>query len=455
MEGKDPLLILHKLNSDFHRSKKEQIDRFLRDQDELNKKFGDCSITAESNTVVDTVDDDDDDNSSDDVESQFNLRLDTFRVRPLSARIGSWSLEEDANKSPNKPFATVKLSNNENAPAPQAQPPVVDHKEYQKYARDRSSSRDRKTSSKPRTRPNGIKDRNKSKDRSVGVEKTQEHKADEHTNENQPQKLLVRRRHRPRTAMGLQIASNDDGTTTTVEPTSPRKESNKPSVALGTGPSSSRRPLRASAPAAPTRQQPTGWETAEEMKRNTFLERQSVVRGGRESPAPNTVGASVAALHHRNRQQELLASGSGGSVSNLTTNTTTDPTSTLRSSLTFGGATPRTGAGGKDPNGWASLTGTPRHTARNQLGAESLLSGNTARGNNNQHQQLGTSNSTSSNNQGAKGLSHRKVGQGGPSEGGAVRTKVSLIKLPRLEGTLPKTMLQSKEHGLVANTPTG
>jgi hypothetical protein len=344
-------------------------------------------------------------------------------------------LEDDANKSPNKPFATVKLTNNE---PPAATQPVVDQKEYQKYARDRSNSRDRKTSSKPRQR--SIKDRNKSKDRSARTDRPHDQKPDEQA-ENQPQKLLVRRRHRPRTAMGLQIANNDDGPT---EPSSPKKE-NLSSVALGTGPSSSRRPLRASAPAVPSRQQASGWDTAEEMKRNTFLERQSVVRGGRESPAPNTVGASVAALHHRNRQQELLASGS---VSNITN---TDPTSTIRSSLTFGSGTPRAGGGKVDTSSWGALTGTPRHSTRNHNDSfTNSLRGTTA------SQQFTTS-TTSSSAQGMKGLSHRKVGQGGPSEGGAVRTKVSLIKLPRLEGTLPKTMLQPKEssHGLVANTPTG
>ena len=394
----DPLKILNELNSDFQRSKKEQIDRFLKDQDELNKRFTDCSLNSDEEGryrsrgrgVSDNEDDEDDseDDSNDDVESQFNLRLDTFRVRPLSARIGSWSLEENneqsLNKNNSKPFAAIKINNNITEINTERHEPVkVESSAYEKYVRrDRSSSRDRTPSMRPGGRRpvaqsgggGTLRERNKSRDRGLrssvdrgnNKQKTETtagedtSKAQQSVENSMPQKLLMRRRHRPRTAMGLQItkrgmhssADVDDEQQQPPEPpeiTAANHDTNKikpPSL----------RPMRSSAPAAISRgaaqqHKPSWGETAEEMKRTTFMERQAVCQRGRESPGLASMGASVAAVQHKSRQQELLL-GSGTNI--------TAP------------STPRGINPNPQPlNNWA-LGGTPRHGPSKKM--ESLLS---------------------------------------------------------------------------------
>jgi hypothetical protein len=107
-------VVLQQLNSDFERSKFEQIYRFLKDQEELNH--------AESMSVAscDVSEDESDDVS--DTETLLNQRLDLHRVRPQSAK--GWQMDNDLacigkniapDEFPSKQPKKIKSKNNVHA----------------------------------------------------------------------------------------------------------------------------------------------------------------------------------------------------------------------------------------------------------------------------------------------------------------------------------------------------
>lgn len=451
----DPLHILHQLNSDFERSKKEQIDRFLRDQDELNKRFGDFALNndQENGSGGRKDDTDFDDNDSDDVESEFNLRLDTFRVRPLSARLGGWP-EGLKGRS-----ATGGLAGEEIVPKPKKPTEVTATRcrrpdrsgggvdgavgsgggdLYGKFARNR----DRSTSRESRSRVKlSTLSRNKSKERSVrkpvpaaAAEQVATVPVSKGTDEEAPaaKKLLVRRRHRPRTAMGLQQTSRGETTDEhgrqVDEMTTMAGAGTEPGELKGVGV----RAMRASAPAASRVMRKVSWES-EEMRRSTYMERQTV-RGG-----PSSLGASVTALHNKTRQQELLQASF--SATNLAGATSAgglggDAVTQLRQSRTFGSThhkeTPVTTAAAPatlSGTSWANIS-TPRlATNRDPLVATPRRESDSPQQRDDSHRYR----------------SHK--------DGSRTSSKLSLLKLPRLDGnTLPKPALHQNEPTLLANT---
>lgn len=74
-------IVLQQLNSDFERSKSEQIHRFLRDQEELNQTI--------SGEITDLSEDESD---VSDTETLLAQRLDLYRVRPQSAK--GWQISQ-------------------------------------------------------------------------------------------------------------------------------------------------------------------------------------------------------------------------------------------------------------------------------------------------------------------------------------------------------------------------
>ncbi|KAK2149309.1 hypothetical protein LSH36_455g02007 [Paralvinella palmiformis] len=85
MSKVDTHTVLKLLAAEFERSKQEQIDRFLKDQEELNKRFNEFSIHGDNEK-------EDEDDS--DTESNFTQRMSVYKSRPQTS-MGWTELERE------------------------------------------------------------------------------------------------------------------------------------------------------------------------------------------------------------------------------------------------------------------------------------------------------------------------------------------------------------------------